>query len=331
MGHLTSIFIGIVGVIQSLISNLYFSFILYAAAMNNPAMAAALQNAAIQAAGAAAGAGINPQQVAALQAMQQQQMLQAQQIQAALSGGRQLTAQELQTLQMMMMIQRNQQIIQQTQQQLLVAQPTGTTAAGNQLLQQYQVAAAARANATDGPPAKRQAIDANQQAQMLASHQFRQLHAAGGLSHMSPPQHTQLYQTLLARARQHLGLPAIPVQNAQGRSNMRVSVDKRNKSAGDKLFQAEDTTGRDHADEVVRRCEEISKALRARLGKGTKDAEGRFGGTDFDTQVQITQSEMIEACGDTARYLKPYQIVGVNFLMLLYRTQVGGGEKLLKL
>lgn len=276
-------------------------------------------------AGGAAGAPVNQvQQAAALQLMQQQQLLQAQQIQAALSGGQQLNPQQLQTLQMMMMIQRNQQILQQTQQQLLAAQPG---AAGNQLLQQYQIAASARATTADGPPAKRQAIDANQQAQMLASHQFRQLHAAGGLSHMPPAQQTQLYQTLYARARQHLGLPAVAAPTPAARSNMRVSVDKRNKSAGDKLFQAEDTTGRDHADEVVRRCEEISKALRARLGKGTKDAEGRFGGTDFDTQVQITQAQMIDACGDTARYLKPYQIVGVNFLMLLYRTQVGGGEK----
>lgn len=36
---------------------------------------------------------------------------------------------------------------------------------------------------------------------------------------------------------------------------------------------------------------------------------------------------MIQACGDGARYLKPYQLVGVNFLNLLYRQKIGGGER----
>jgi SNF2 family DNA or RNA helicase len=289
-----------------------------------------------------ATAAINQQtqQAATMQLMQQHQMLQAQQIQTALSNGQQLTPQQLQTLQMMMMIQRNQQLLQQQQQQLLAAQPAAAT---NQYMQHYQLAAAAAAaarsntdavvaaanantttnNSGEQPPAKRQAFDANQQARLLASHQFRQLHQSGGLSHMPPAQQTALYQTLYARARQQLGLPPVPVA-APTRSNMRVSIDKRNKAAGDKLFQAVDTTGRDHADEVVRRCEEISHALSARLGKGVHSNEGRFGGTDYDSPVSITQQQMIEACGDTARYLKPYQIVGVNFLMLLHRSQVGG-------
>lgn len=276
------------------------------------------------------------QQAATMQLMQQHQALQAQQIQTAISNGQQLTPQQVQTLQMMMMIQRNQQLLQQQQQQLLASQPP---AASNQYMQQYQVAATAARSNTDAavavakaahgniggePPAKRQAFDANQQAQLLASHQFRQLHQTGGLSHIPPAQQTALYHSLYARARQQLGLPPITAAVAPSRSNMRVSIDKRNKNTGDKLFQAVDTTGRDNADEVVRRCEEISRALSARLGKGVHSNEGRFGGTDYDSPVSITQQQMIEACGDTARYLKPYQIVGVNFLMLLHRSQVGG-------
>jgi hypothetical protein len=268
-------------------------------------------------------------------------MVQAQQIQAAISNGQQLNPQQVQTLQMMMMIQRNQQLLQQQQQQLLANQPTAAAATNPQYLQQqYQLAAAAAAAArsnTDAavaaarangsgeePPAKRQAFDANQQAQLLASHQFRQLHQTGGLSHIPPAQQTALYHSLHLRARQQLGLPALPYVAPTDRGNMRVSIDKRNKNAGDKLFQAVDTTGRDNADEVVRRCEEISRALSARLGKGVHSSEGRFGGTDYDSPVSITQQQMLEACGDTARYLKPYQIVGVNFLMLLHRSQVGG-------
>ena len=50
----------------------------------------------------------------------------------------------------------------------------------------------------------------------------------------------------------------------------------------------------------------------------------RFGG-DADgkgTYEQVSQAQLMEACGDTARFLKPYQIVGVNFLLLLYRVKV---------
>ncbi len=39
----------------------------------------------------------------------------------------------------------------------------------------------------------------------------------------------------------------------------------------------------------------------------------RFGATNSEGEVeyhQVEQPQMIEACGDTARYLKPYQMVG---------------------
>ena len=271
------------------------------------------------------------------QQLLQQQFLQQQQLQAALVANQQVNPQQIQAMQMMMMMQRNQQLYQQTaaQQQQQQQQQFQHSAA----LQQYQNYAVPPArNPNEPPPAKRQATNssevAKQQAEYIARHHFNQLRTTAGVAQLSQAQKAQLYQSLLARARQQLGLiPMMAPQQSGGgsggaavnRSNMRVSVDKRNKSAGDKLFQAEDTTGRD-ADEVVRRCEEISQALQARLGRGVRLSEGRFSGTDFEGHSSVSQDQMIEACGDTARYLKPYQIVGVNFLMLLYRTQVGGGE-----
>lgn len=55
----------------------------------------------------------------------------------------------------------------------------------------------------------------------------------------------------------------------------------------------------------------------------------RFGATEeAEGYQQVTQVQMIQACGDGARYLKPYQLVGVNFLNLLYRQKIGGGEEL---
>ncbi|KFM26005.1 ATP-dependent helicase fft2, partial [Auxenochlorella protothecoides] len=79
----------------------------------------------------------------------------------------------------------------------------------------------------------------------------------------------------------------------------------------------------DHTDEVMRRCEEISTKLYGQLGASKLDPTGgpvRVA----ETYQQVDQAQLIEACGDTARYLKPYQLVGINFLMLLYRQRIGG-------
>lgn len=43
------------------------------------------------------------------------------------------------------------------------------------------------------------------------------------------------------------------------------------------------------------------------------------------------QDDVNEACGaedDFQPTLKPYQLIGVNFLMLLYRKKIGGGTLL---
>ncbi len=50
----------------------------------------------------------------------------------------------------------------------------------------------------------------------------------------------------------------------------------------------------------------------------------RYGATEEDSNELVTHAEAETACGDNARYLKPYQLVGVNFLMLLYRQKIGG-------
>ena len=38
----------------------------------------------------------------------------------------------------------------------------------------------------------------------------------------------------------------------------------------------------------------------------------------------VSQEALVGACGEAARYLKGYQLVGVNFLTLLARSGVGG-------
>ncbi len=98
---------------------------------------------------------------------------------------------------------------------------------------------------------------------------------------------------------------------------MRVSIDKRRRGNASAMFNAEDTTMGDHTQEVLSRVSEITAHLRNELA-----SKNRLGGAQrFD---QVTQQMLIDACGSNARFLKGYQMIGINFLMLLYRTQVGG-------
>ncbi|GAB4819342.1 hypothetical protein N2152v2_006388 [Parachlorella kessleri] len=109
------------------------------------------------------------------------------------------------------------------------------------------------------------------------------------------------------------------------RNNMRVAIDPR----AARGQYADHFVGQDHAeekdqtDEVLRKCEEIAKQLRKQLGGSIKDGD-RYGATEEDSNELVTHAEAETACGDNARYLKPYQLVGVNFLMLLYRQKIGG-------
>lgn len=51
-------------------------------------------------------------------------------------------------------------------------------------------------------------------------------------------------------------------------------------------------------------------------------------GNDFPI---LMQDDVNEACGAEDGFqptLKPYQLIGVNFLMLLYRKKIGGGTLL---
>lgn len=38
----------------------------------------------------------------------------------------------------------------------------------------------------------------------------------------------------------------------------------------------------------------------------------------------ISNEDLVSACGEAARYFKSYQMVGINFLMLLKRSGIGG-------
>jgi hypothetical protein len=200
------------------------------------------------------------------------------------------------------------------------------------------------------PPAKRQAIDPFGQYALQPQQQFvqpslgvglaprQQQNYTGLLAHLGQQQGVNLAtlppgygslpgQQLAAHSQQQLAAQQAAPQAAQVQANaMRVAVDNKGRAEEyDHKFEAEDTTAKDHADEVMRRCEEVTQMLRKTLGKHTEG--DRFGATNAGGEVeyhQVEQPQMIEACGDTARYLKPYQLVGINFLLLLYRSKVSG-------
>ena len=38
----------------------------------------------------------------------------------------------------------------------------------------------------------------------------------------------------------------------------------------------------------------------------------------------MSVTQIVEACGGASKYLKPYQVVGINFMLMLARQRVGG-------
>ncbi len=61
----------------------------------------------------------------------------------------------------------------------------------------------------------------------------------------------------------------------------------------------------------------------------------RFSGTDEDqvaeaaaaaAQALVKRENLVEACGKAASTLKSYQLVGINFLMMLHRSESTGGS-----
>ncbi|CAI5977340.1 unnamed protein product [Closterium sp. NIES-64] len=57
--------------------------------------------------------------------------------------------------------------------------------------------------------------------------------------------------------------------------------------------------------------------------KGKRGLEGGYAETDESAARLISQDDVSAACGESVQ-LKGYQLVGVNFLLLLYRQKVGG-------
>eukprot|EP00850_Spirogloea_muscicola_P010575 SM000062S19961 [mRNA] locus=s62:684509:689584:- [translate_table: standard] len=83
---------------------------------------------------------------------------------------------------------------------------------------------------------------------------------------------------------------------------------------------------------ALRKCEAIAATLRRELTAASSSsssfARDCYAETDTSVAKLVTQADASAACGRPKKRkevpLKPYQLVGVNFLLMLYRQRVGG-------
>eukprot|EP00850_Spirogloea_muscicola_P005099 SM000023S07555 [mRNA] locus=s23:139237:144215:+ [translate_table: standard] len=83
---------------------------------------------------------------------------------------------------------------------------------------------------------------------------------------------------------------------------------------------------------ALRKCEAIAATLRRQLTAASSSSSGFardcYAETDTSVAKLVTQADASAACGRPKKRkqvpLKPYQLVGVNFLLMLYRQRVGG-------
>lgn len=94
-------------------------------------------------------------------------------------------------------------------------------------------------------------------------------------------------------------------------------------------FGEEADRGDDIVGKALQKCAKLSTELRRELyGSSSTDACDRYAEVESSSVRIVTNDDICEACGvDDSSFqpvLKPYQLVGVNFLMLLYRKKVAG-------
>ncbi|GMP62921.1 hypothetical protein CsSME_00024837 [Camellia sinensis var. sinensis] len=79
---------------------------------------------------------------------------------------------------------------------------------------------------------------------------------------------------------------------------------------------------------ALQKCAKISAELRKELYGSAVAACDRYAEVDASSVKIVTQDDICAACGaddlDFQPILKPYQLVGVNFLLLLHRKRIGG-------
>ncbi|XP_027360408.1 protein CHROMATIN REMODELING 19 isoform X1 [Abrus precatorius] len=92
--------------------------------------------------------------------------------------------------------------------------------------------------------------------------------------------------------------------------------------------EEEDGDEGDVVGRALHKCSRISAELKGELFGSTGTACERYSEVESSSVRIVTQEDVDVACGsedsDFQPLLKPYQLVGVNFLLLLYRKGIGG-------
>ncbi|KAL0372804.1 UNVERIFIED_CONTAM: protein CHROMATIN REMODELING 19 [Sesamum calycinum] len=92
----------------------------------------------------------------------------------------------------------------------------------------------------------------------------------------------------------------------------------------------EEAEEEDVVKKALRKCEKISAELKRELYGTSSTACDRYSEVEMGSSAAriVTQEDVNEACGsadlDFKPMLKPYQLIGVNFLLLLYRKKIEG-------
>ncbi|KAM7259586.1 hypothetical protein ACFE04_015327 [Oxalis oulophora] len=91
----------------------------------------------------------------------------------------------------------------------------------------------------------------------------------------------------------------------------------------EKVKEGEDVVGK-----ALQKCAKLSEELKRELYGSSLTACDRYAEVEPSSIRIVTQEDIDHACkaedSDFQPLLKPYQLVGVNFLLLLYRKHVGG-------
>ncbi|XP_031255549.1 protein CHROMATIN REMODELING 19-like isoform X1 [Pistacia vera] len=129
--------------------------------------------------------------------------------------------------------------------------------------------------------------------------------------------------------------------NNRGRRFIVDDDDEEQRSEGDfaEVYEVKSSTEEEEVleddgqeDDVVgnalAKCAKISAELKRELYGTSGTACDRYSEVEASSVRIVTQNDIDEACGDEDEdfqpVLKPYQLVGVNFLLLLYRKGIGG-------
>lgn len=107
-----------------------------------------------------------------------------------------------------------------------------------------------------------------------------------------------------------------------------IAVEEEGEDSDLGFDEKEDEEESDVVVKALQKCAKISAELRKDLYGSSVAACDRYAEVESSSVRIVTQDDVCEACGvqnsGFEPVLKPYQLVGVNFLLLLYRKKVAG-------